>query len=156
MSEPMTFRNSIAAFLEKGWEKRRKAQHSHSNRSSVCCGSLGGRVTRRVCLLRFQCICHVIKSLAWELKGEFCLVFSATCGSEAHTDPCVKVHAACTLMSALMHLSQTNLVFFHRLVGNGKMQYVGRWGNSQEFLAKQWSVCCKSTRLLGKLNMLLF
>ena len=75
MSEPMTFINGVAAFSKKGWERGRKAQHSHSNRSSVCRGSLGGRVTRRVRLLGFQSICHVIKSLGWELIGEFCLVF---------------------------------------------------------------------------------
>lgn len=28
-----------------------------------------------MCLLGFQSICHVIKPLAWELIGEFCLVF---------------------------------------------------------------------------------
>lgn len=36
MSEPMTFKNSTAVILGKAWERGRKAQHSHSNRSSIC------------------------------------------------------------------------------------------------------------------------
>lgn len=80
--------------------------------------------------------------------------FSATCCSETHADPSVKIPAVYTLVSPITRFSQTNLTFFHRLVG--KMQNMERWGNSQEFLVKQLSVCCKSAWLLGKLKMLLF
>lgn len=131
-----------------------KAQHSHSNRSSVCRGSSGRRVVQRVCLLGFQSICQCNKIISLGINRRVLFSFSATYCSKAHAGPCVKVHAVYTLACPITQLSQTNLVFFHRLVG--KMQNVERWGNSQEFLEKQWSVCCKSAQLLGKLNMLLF
>lgn len=93
-----------------------------------------------------------IISLGINRRVLFC--FSATCCSKAHADPSAKVHAVYTFVSPITQFSQTNLTFFHRLVG--KMQYVERWGNSKEFLVKQPSVCCKSAWLLGKMNMLLF
>lgn len=149
MSEPMTFKNSVAAFLEKGWERGRKAQHSHSNRSSACHGSLGGRVMRCMCFLGFQSICHVIKSLAWELIRVL-FSFSAACCSEAHADPCVKVHAAYTLVSPITRLSQTNLTFFHRLVG--KMRYMERWGK-QPGVSSKTAVCLlQLCSVIGKIE----
>lgn len=120
MSEPMTFKNSAAVFLEKGWEKGKKSTAQPYNRSSVCCGSLGGRVTRHVCLLSFQSICHIIKSLAWELIGEFCLVFL----QPAALKPCrSRSESPCCVYPCVSHYTAImNLTFFHTSVE--KTQYV--------------------------------
>lgn len=95
----------MAVILGKAWEKGRKAQHSHSNRSSERKGDAD------MWLLSFHSICHIIKSLAWELiKAWFS--YSATCCCKAHTDPRVEVHAVYTPVSTITQLSQTTLTFF--------------------------------------------
>lgn len=131
MSEPMTFKNSMAVILGKEWERGRKAPHSHSNRSSERKGDAG------MWLLSFQSICHIIKSLAWELiKAWFS--FPATCCYKAHTDPCVKVHAVYTPASTITQLSQTTLTFFQ----------THRKNEAHGEVSKQSGICRKTAACL--------
>lgn len=135
MSKPMTFKNSMAVILGKEWERGRNTLHSHSNRSSQRKGDAD------MWPLSYQSICHIIKSLAWELiKAWF--NFLVTCCSKAHTDPCVKVHAVYTTASTITQLSQTTLTFFQT-----------HWKNEAHGEAsKHQPVSCKSAHLLDKIE----